>query len=113
MQIGTIWLDIETSSVCGAVGTSLNSFVHRPSRTHFSGEDQWNYGTSGNLAHAKSIVSALQASGFKFGIYSSPGEWSTIFGSEGAVVDSSAPLWFATWNNVHASVIHAEKKDGY
>ena len=110
MQIGTIWLDIETSSVCGAVGSSLNSFVHWLSRTHFSGENQWDYGTSGNLAHAMSIVSALQASGFNFGIYSSPGEWSTIFGSEGVVVDSSAPLWFATWNNVQASLLFMQRK---
>lgn len=40
-------------------------------RIHFF--QQWNYGTSGNLAQAKAIVSALKASGYHFGIYSSPG----------------------------------------
>ncbi|KAF9051776.1 glycoside hydrolase superfamily [Panaeolus papilionaceus] len=78
MDIGTIWIDIEKdASVC----------------------NNWNYGTAGNLAQAKKLISAVKASGFKFGIYSSPGEWSTIFGSDSVVLDSSAPLWFATFNN--------------
>ncbi|PPQ71656.1 hypothetical protein CVT26_010575 [Gymnopilus dilepis] len=78
MDIGTIWIDLEKDSTC-------NNF---------------NYGTSGNQAQAKSIISAMKATGFKFGIYSSPGEWSTLFGSESFNLDSSAPLWFANWNNV-------------
>ncbi|KAF8996230.1 glycoside hydrolase superfamily [Cyathus striatus] len=78
MNIGTIWIDIEQDSTC----------------------DNWNYGTSGNLAQAKSMISAIKASGFNFGIYSSPGEWGNIFGSTSVVLDSSAPLWFANWNNI-------------
>ncbi|PPQ76524.1 hypothetical protein CVT24_010926 [Panaeolus cyanescens] len=78
MNIGTIWIDIEKDSVC----------------------NNWNYGTSGNLSKAKEMIAAIKATGFKFGIYSSPGEWGNIFGSTGVVLDSSAPLWFATWNNV-------------
>ena len=27
-------------------------------------------------------------------------EWSTLFGSSSFVLDNSAPLWFATFNNV-------------
>lgn len=64
---------------------------------------QWNYGTSRNLAEAKKIIAAVKASGYKFGIYSSPGEWSSLFGSYSVVVDSSAPLWFATYNNVQVT----------
>ncbi|PPQ96207.1 hypothetical protein CVT26_005612 [Gymnopilus dilepis] len=78
MDIGTIWIDLEKDSVC-------NNF---------------NYGTAGNQAQAQAIISAIKATGFKFGIYSTPGEWSTLFGSESFVLDNSAPLWFATFNNV-------------
>jgi len=78
MNIGRIWIDFEKDSVC----------------------NNWNYGTSRNLAEAKKIIAAAKASGYKFGIYSSPGEWSSLFGSYSAVVDSSAPLWLATYNNV-------------
>jgi len=80
MDIGKIWIDIEVDSVC----------------------DNWNYGASGNQAHAKSIVSAMKDSGLKFGIYSSPGEWADVFGSESFNLDSSAPLWFATYNDVES-----------
>ncbi len=46
------------------------------------------------------MVAAMKASGFVFGIYSSPGEWSTVFGASTFVLDSAAPLWFATYDNV-------------
>nr|QNJ46259.1 GH25 muramidase [Protostropharia semiglobata] len=79
MKIGRIWIDIEKdAAVC----------------------NNWNYGTAGNLSQAKALISAIKASGFVYGIYSSPGEWGNIFGSTSVVVDNSAPLWFATWNNV-------------
>ena len=45
------------------------------------------------------MIAAMRASGYKFGIYSSPGEWSSIFGSYGVILDKSLPLWFATYNN--------------
>ncbi|KAF9051773.1 glycoside hydrolase superfamily [Panaeolus papilionaceus] len=81
MDIGTIWIDIEQdSSVC----------------------NNWNFGAAGNLAQAQELIAAIQDAGFNFGIYSSPGEWSTIFGSTGVLLDSSAPLWFATFNNVES-----------
>lgn len=79
VNVGTIWLDIEKdSAVC----------------------NNWNYGSSGNTAQARSLIAAIRDSGFVYGIYSSPGEWGTIFGSTSFVLDSSAPLWFATYNNV-------------
>lgn len=34
---------------------------------------KWDYGASGNLDHAQELIVAAQASGFNFGIYSSPG----------------------------------------
>ncbi|KAF5328358.1 hypothetical protein D9619_013284 [Psilocybe cf. subviscida] len=78
MDIGTIWIDLEADSVC----------------------NNWNFGTSGNRAQAQSLIAAIKATGFNFGIYSTPGEWSTLFGSTSFVLDNSAPLWFATFNNV-------------
>ncbi|PPQ93596.1 hypothetical protein CVT25_005476 [Psilocybe cyanescens] len=79
MKIGTIWIDLEKdAAIC----------------------NNWNYGTAGNQAQAQSLLAAMKATGFNFGIYSTPGEWSTLFGSTSFVLDSSAPLWFATFNNV-------------
>ncbi|KIJ52959.1 glycoside hydrolase family 25 protein [Sphaerobolus stellatus SS14] len=78
MDIGTIWVDLEQDSVC----------------------NNWNYGSTGNIAQAQSLIAAIKATGFNFGIYSTPGEWSTLFGSTSFVLDNAAPLWFATFNNV-------------
>nr|BAL02924.1 hypothetical protein [Pholiota nameko] len=79
MKIGTIWIDLEKdAAIC----------------------NNWNYGTAGNQAQAKSLIAAMKATGFNFGIYSTPGEWSTLFGSTSFVLDNSVPLWFATFNNV-------------
>ncbi|KAF9904927.1 hypothetical protein EC991_002227 [Linnemannia zychae] len=78
MAIGTIWVDIESDTTC----------------------NNWNYGPQGNSAKAKELINAIRASGFKFGIYSSPGEWGNIFGSRDVVLDKTVPLWFATFNNV-------------
>ncbi|KAG0057121.1 hypothetical protein BGZ83_001555 [Gryganskiella cystojenkinii] len=78
MKIGTIWVDIEADNICNG----------------------WNYGPAGNLAKAQDLIKTIKASGYNYGIYSSPGEWGNIFGSRGVVLDNSAPLWFATFNNV-------------
>ncbi|KAH9474386.1 putative GH family 25 lysozyme 4 [Psilocybe cubensis] len=79
MNIGTIWIDFEKdAAIC----------------------NNWNYGTSGNQQQARSLLEAMKNSGFNFGIYSSPGEWGTLFGSTGFILDNTAPLWFATYNNV-------------
>jgi len=83
MDIGTIWIDLEQDSVC----------------------NNWNYGTSGNQAQAQSLITAIKDSGFNFGIYSTPGEWSTLFGSTNFILDDTAPLWFATFNNVETVTI--------
>ncbi|KAK3191066.1 hypothetical protein K4F52_003016 [Lecanicillium sp. MT-2017a] len=79
MNIGTIWVDIESDDkVCHA----------------------WDYGAKGNLAEAKKLIEAVRATKRKFGIYSSPGEWEKVFGSRDVEVDKSVPLWFATFDNV-------------
>ncbi|KAJ2975817.1 hypothetical protein NQ176_g5307 [Zarea fungicola] len=81
LKIGTLWLDIEQdAAIC----------------------NNWNYGAAGNLAQAEALVAAVRSSGVKYGIYSSSGEWSTVFGSKSVVLDNTAPLWFAAWNNVES-----------
>ncbi|KAF8336948.1 glycoside hydrolase superfamily [Cantharellus anzutake] len=81
-DVGRIWLYIENDPSCGT----------------------WNYGADGNLQQAQAMVAALRDGGYYFGIYSSPGEWGTIFGSQGVVLDSSIPLWFATYDNDDSSL---------
>ena len=61
---------------------------------------QWDYGLAGNLQVAQEIVAAARASGYKFGIYSTPGEWSNMFGSYDVVLDNTLPLWFATFDGI-------------
>jgi len=78
MDIGRIWIDLESDPVC----------------------DNFNFGAAGNQAQAKDIITAMKNTGFTFGIYSTPGEWSTLFGSDSFVLDDTAPLWFATFNDV-------------
>lgn len=77
MTIGTIWFDIEKDNIC----------------------NPWDYGAEGNLAEAKKIVEALEASGKKWGVYSTPGEWSNVFGSYDVELAKDAPLWFATFDD--------------
>jgi hypothetical protein len=91
MKIGRIWIDMEKDSVCNT----------------------WNYGSSGNLAQAKSLIAAAKASGYVFGIYSSPGEWGLIFGSNGVVLDTSFPLWYATFDGDDSSLALKTKFGGW
>ena len=69
MKIGKIWIDFEKDSTCNNVRS--NHFVQNRSsdETYF----QWDYGSAGNLAEAEKIISAIKASGYYYGIYSSPG----------------------------------------
>lgn len=80
MIIGRIWVDIEHDSIC----------------------NPWNYGPSGNLVQARALVSAATASGFAFGIYSSPDEWVKVFGSQSVVLANDVLLWFATYDHVES-----------
>jgi hypothetical protein len=78
MNIGTIWIDIEQDQIC----------------------NPWDYGPEGNLAEAKKLVDVFRKSGRKFGIYSTPGVWASVFGSRSVEVAKDVPLWFATFDNV-------------
>ncbi|KAF8184683.1 glycoside hydrolase superfamily [Pholiota molesta] len=76
MSIGTIWIDFEKDSVC----------------------NNWNYGTSGNIAQAQSLLAAIRPQAYFWHLQLARSN--TLFGSESFVLDNSAPLWFATYNNV-------------
>ncbi|KAK3815804.1 MAG: glycoside hydrolase superfamily [Linnemannia gamsii] len=77
MKIGMIWVDLEKDAVCNG----------------------WNYGYAGNLTKAKELIGATKSE-FAYGIYSSRGSWAAIFGSPSVILDSNAPLWFATFDDV-------------
>lgn len=96
LSIGTIWVDIEQDSNCNNVCLFKQQIVFLANLI------QWDYGASGNLAEAQSLISAAQNTGYSIGIYSSPGEWSTVFGSYSSVVDNTLPLWFATYDGVQS-----------
>ena len=51
----------------------LNSEYYLLTEIFLANFAQWNYGSSGNRAQARSLIAAIKESGFKFGIYSSPG----------------------------------------
>ncbi|KAF9282154.1 hypothetical protein BGZ68_006189, partial [Mortierella alpina] len=49
--------------------------------------DNWNYSAPGNLNKAaKELVAASKNSGLSFGICSTPGVWSSPFGSRNVVL---------------------------
>lgn len=78
MSIRRIWVDIETDKVC----------------------NPFNYGAKGNQDEAKKVVDAVRATKRDFGIYTSPTQWETIFGSHDFVLAKDVPLWFAKFDNV-------------
>ena len=42
---------------------------------------------------------ALDGSGWKWGVYSSESQWSQIVGASDWELDSSVPVWYAHWND--------------
>ncbi|ORZ03792.1 glycoside hydrolase superfamily [Syncephalastrum racemosum] len=75
MTVGRLWLDVE-------VDPAANNW---PS-------------TSSAQSTLKSFKSALDASGWKWGVYSSTYQWTTITGSASWVLDSSVPLWYSHYD---------------
>ncbi|CAG8671678.1 170_t:CDS:2, partial [Acaulospora morrowiae] len=75
MLVQTIWIDFEKDTT-----TCTKS---------------WDGTASSNLALAKQFTDAAKATKWNWGIYSSQGEWETLFGSAGAVVDSRFKVWYA------------------
>ena len=116
MNIGTIWIDIEKdSAICNNVRLNDSCCSEHIRRRHvFSVElrSGWQSCT-GQAAHRRyqSIwiqIRNLQQSWSEAVCFIClrllklvhPQEWSTVFGSTSVVLDNSAPLWFATYNNV-------------
>ena len=68
MKIGRIWIHIEKDRSCRNVRP--NHFVQSvlTDDTSF----QWNYRSAGNLAEARKMITAIETSGYNYGIYSSP-----------------------------------------
>ncbi|KAI9265246.1 glycoside hydrolase superfamily [Phascolomyces articulosus] len=75
MTFGTLWLDVE-------IDPSANNW---PSASE----------AQATLQEYKSV---LNASGWKWGVYSSQSQWSQIVGSADWELDSSVPVWYAHWD---------------
>lgn len=78
MAIRRIWIDIETDKVC----------------------NPFDYGAKRNIEEAKKLIAAVRATKYDFGVYTSPTQWTSIFGSKDVVLAKDAPLWFAKFDNV-------------
>lgn len=73
-NVGYIWIDFERDPKTG-------NFAH-PKST--------------NQANGKKIVEAMKGIDYHWGIYSTPGEWGSIFGASFKLA-SNVPLWNGTW----------------
>lgn len=78
LSIRRIWLDIETDKVCSP----------------------FDYGAQGNIAEVRKLVAAFREAKHDWGVYTSPTQWQTIFGSKGVELAKDVPLWFAKFDNV-------------
>ncbi|KAJ4164829.1 hypothetical protein LMH87_006484 [Akanthomyces muscarius] len=78
LAIRRIWLDIETDKVC----------------------NPFDYGAQGNIAEAKKLVAAFRDAKHDWGVYTSPTQWESIFGSKSVELAKDVPLWFAKFDNV-------------
>ncbi|RUS26809.1 glycoside hydrolase superfamily [Jimgerdemannia flammicorona] len=79
MLVQKIWLDIEVDSSSPSVGCPNN----------------WKMGISQNKVVAQQFNSAMKATQWKWGIYSSASQWSQIFGSTAYVLNNAFPVWYA------------------
>eukprot|EP01113_Clastostelium_recurvatum_P000662 TRINITY_DN10302_c1_g2_i1.p1 TRINITY_DN10302_c1_g2~~TRINITY_DN10302_c1_g2_i1.p1 ORF type:complete len:236 (+),score=42.32 TRINITY_DN10302_c1_g2_i1:2-709(+) len=75
VSFGMVWMDIE---ICDNDPTCWNSF-------------------SDNIAFIQEAVATLQKNNIKVGIYSTPYEWGSVFGSSFTGF-SNLPLWYANPN---------------
>ncbi|CAG8590261.1 15552_t:CDS:2 [Dentiscutata erythropus] len=79
MLVQTIWIDFENDTT-----TCTKS---------------WSQDTASNLALAKQFTNAAKTTLWNWGIYSTNYEWTKLFGSAQAVVDSSFKIWYADFQN--------------
>ena len=70
MEIDTVWLDVE-------------------------GPQYWTGSVSGNQQYMTELVDSMRSSGMRFGVYSSPGEWSDLFGSWSLDIPA---CWYADYD---------------
>ncbi|TEY78208.1 hypothetical protein BOTCAL_0051g00260 [Botryotinia calthae] len=75
MDIHTLWLDIEPTSVSNSPCNA------------------WNLGAAANENLARQWVAAMKATGLKWGIYANGNQWSGIFASKSTDIGSDLPLW--------------------
>lgn len=78
MNIHQLWLDLEQDAICTS---------------------SWNGGPDANVALAQEFAGAAKDSGMNWGIYSTAGIWTTLFGATTAVVDPTLDLWYANYDN--------------
>nr|QNJ46226.1 GH25 muramidase [Thermomucor indicae-seudaticae] len=76
MIVGTLWLDVEVDS-------AANNW---PS-------------TSEARSTLRAFKTALDKSGWKWGVYSSKSQWTRITGSASWVLDPSVPLWYSHYDD--------------
>ncbi|CAG8771410.1 36540_t:CDS:2, partial [Gigaspora margarita] len=78
MLVQTIWIDFEIDNT-------------------LSCSQNWSQDKESNLALAKQFTEAAKATSLNWGIYSTYGQWITLFGDAQAVVDSSFKIWYANY----------------
>jgi hypothetical protein len=81
INVTRLWLDIEPPS--------SSSPCHG-----------WNFSKDENLALAKEFVSAIKATGLKWGIYANGNQWTAMFPSRDSDVASDLPLWAVQFDGV-------------
>ncbi|RIB15302.1 Glycoside Hydrolase Family 25 protein [Gigaspora rosea] len=77
-NLQTIWIDFEIDNT-------------------LSCSQNWSQDKASNLALAKQFTEAAKATSLNWGIYSTYGQWITLFGDAQAVVDSSFKIWYANY----------------
>ena len=60
----------------------------------------WDFSKDENLALAKEFVSAVKATGLKWGVYANGNQWTAMFPSRDSDVASDLPLWAVQFDGV-------------
>jgi len=60
--------------------------------------NNWDYGHKGNMREAAYLYSNATATFGDVGIYSTPWQWGSIFGSKKAVLDTNIKLWWGKYD---------------
>lgn len=98
MIVGRLWLDVEVDSAANnwpSTSSARTSKLEGNKQVYSVSSIQADNLILPFLKALQSFKSALDASGWKWGIYSSRSQWTQITGSASWVLDSSVPLWYA------------------